>query len=222
MSKIILFGGHGHVARLLTPMLVQAGHSVTSVIRNPEQVPAIAELGGNAVVSSIEDLDIAGFATLIEGHDAIVWSAGAGGGNPARTAAIDRDAAIYSMQAARLAGVHRYLMVSWSASQIDHPIPQSEPFFHYAQAKMIADAVLRDSGLDYTIIAPGTLTHDPATGRIGDAVRPGSVPRADVAATTLAALENPASIGRSYRFTSGAETIADYVADPAHADTPHP
>lgn len=216
MSKVIIFGGHGHVARLLTPLLVDAGYAVTSVIRNPEQAATLTELGASPVVSSIEDMSIDDFAELISGHDAVIWSAGAGGGNPQRTEAIDRDAAIFSMQGARLAGVTRYLMVSWSASGIGHPIPQSQDFFHYAQAKMIADAVLRDSGLDYTIIGPASLTHDAATGRIGNVEGAGTVPRADVAATVFAALEDPSSIGRTYRFASGDTPVAEYIAGAAH------
>ncbi len=41
---------------------------------------------------------------LVRGHDAVLWSAGAGGGSVDRTWAIDRDAAVLSVQAAARAG----------------------------------------------------------------------------------------------------------------------
>lgn len=212
MSSILLIGGHGHVARALTPMLTDAGHTVTAVIRDPGQVAALTAPGVTPVVSDIATLDIAGFAELITGHDAVIWSAGAGGGNPDRTRAVDLDAAVYSMQGALRAGVRRYVMVSWAGSRLAHGVPQSQPFFHYAQAKTIADAVLRDSGLDYTVIAPGPLTHDEATGGYGPAGDGENVPRADVAALTAAALADPASIGRTYRFNSGGKSAAEFLA----------
>ncbi|HPU39468.1 MAG TPA: NAD(P)H-binding protein [Microthrixaceae bacterium] len=212
MSRIILFGGHGHVARLATPLLVQAGHTVTSIIRNPDQVAALVELGAEPVVADLEKLTIEGFGGLIDGHDTIAWAAGAGGGSPSRTWAIDRDAAVYSVQAALIGDVRRYLMVSWSGSRIDHRIAQTDDFFPYSQAKAIADSVIRDSGLDYTIVAPGRLTNDPASGGVERADDAGSVSRADVAALVVAALDNPASIGRTYRFNSGTIAPADFIA----------
>jgi len=212
MSSILLIGGHGHVARALTPLLTDAGHTVTSVIRNPEQVDALTAPGVSPTVTDIETLDIAGFTELISGHDAVIWSAGAGGGNPARTRAVDLDAAVFSMQGALAAGVRRYLMVSWAGSRLEHGVPQDRPFFHYAQAKTIADAVLRDSGLDYTVIAPGPLTHDEPTGGFGAPTESANVPRADVAALTAAALADPASIGRTYRFNGGGRPAAEFLA----------
>ncbi len=112
MSRILIIGGHGKVALLLAPLLIARGDEVTSVIRNPGHAADVAATGSTPVVADIEGLDVAGLTTLFTGHAAIVWSAGAGGGSPARTYAVDRDAAIRSMDAAADAGVDRYVMVS--------------------------------------------------------------------------------------------------------------
>ncbi|RLK52615.1 NAD(P)H-binding protein [Microbacterium telephonicum] len=212
MSAILLIGGHGKVARLLTPLLLADGDTVTSVVRNPDHVTEIGALGAEAVVADAETMTLDEWRGLVEGHDAVVWSAGAGGGSPARTNAIDRDAAVLSMQAALAEGVRRYVMVSWAGSRLDHGIPQSESFFTYAQAKAVADAVLRDSELEWTVIAPSTLTEEPGTGGVAEAKPGGSVPRADVAAVVAAALRTPASIGRTFRFDAGATTVAEFVS----------
>src|SRR5690606_28882409 len=95
--EIALIGGHGKVALLAAPLLVEAGHSVRSVIRDPDHVADVEATGARAVVTDIETLDAAGWDALLEGADAVVWSAGAGGGNPARTRAVDLDAAVASM-----------------------------------------------------------------------------------------------------------------------------
>ena len=143
----------------------------------------------------------------------MVWSAGAGGGNPSRTYAVDRDAAIRSMDAAAAADVLRYVMVSWVGSRADHGIAPDASFFPYADAKWAADAHLAASALDWTILAPGTLTLDPPTGRIAlDPDDGGAVPRADVAAVIAATIADDATIGRTIRFGGGDEVIGHAIA----------
>ena len=164
--RIAIFGGHGKIALLLAPMLVEAGHQVTSVVRNPDHVADVEATGATAVVSSVEDADVDSLTSLLQGADAVVWSAGAGGGNPERTYAVDRDAAIRSMEAAVAAGVERYVMVSFSGSTLDALVPEDNPFRHYQDAKIAADEHLRGTALAWTILGPGTLTHEPSTGTV--------------------------------------------------------
>ncbi|WP_420369163.1 SDR family oxidoreductase [Curtobacterium sp. L1-20] len=211
MSNVILFGGHGKVALLATRILTDRGHTVTSVIRDAGQSDEVRAHGGEPRVADIQQQTLTDFAELVHGHDAVVWSAGAGGGSADRTWAIDRDAAILSVQGTAKAGVDRYVMVSWSGSVLDHGVPQDDDFFAYAQSKMVADAVVRDSGLRWTVVAPSTLTDDEPTGSVGWDGSSGQVPRGDVAHVVADALESDAAVGRTLRFTGGATPIADFV-----------
>src|SRR5699024_12189878 len=93
-------------------------------------------------------------------------AAGAGGGNPDRTYAVDRDAAIASMDAAQGAGVKRYIMISYLGSSLDHGVSEDHSFYPYAQSKALADEHLMDSDLDWTILGPGALTDDEPVGLI--------------------------------------------------------
>lgn len=214
MSRIIVFGGHGRVALLLAPLLVARGDEVTAVIRNPAHAEEVAETGATPLVADVENADADAIAGLVAGHDAIVWSAGAGGGNPQRTYAVDRDAAIRSMTAARTAGVRRYVMVSWIGSHADHGVDPEDGFFAYADAKWAADEHLAGTDLDWTILGPGTLTFDAPTGRIEiDAAGHGSVARADVAAVIAQALAEPATVGRTIRFGNGTEGASVPIAE---------
>ncbi len=115
MSNVILFGGHGKVALLATRILTDRGHTVTSVIRDPDQADEIRAHGGQPHVADIQQQTLTDFAELIHGHDAVVWSAGAGGGSADRTWAIDRDAAILSVQGAAKAG---WTGTSWSPGPV--------------------------------------------------------------------------------------------------------
>ena len=210
MARILLIGGHGKVALLLEPLLQTAGHHVTAVIREAAQAPDVASAGATPLVIDIEQLDLDQTTNLVAGNDIVIWSAGAGGGDPERTVAVDRDAAIRSIDAAVAAGVPRYLMVSYFGAGADHGVDPSDSFYAYAEAKTAADAHLRASGLDWTILAPSALTLDEPTGRIdATATASDSVPRGDVAAVIAAAVAEPASIGRTIRFNSGDTPIAE-------------
>ncbi|MFB7885570.1 NAD(P)H-binding protein [Microbacterium sp. NPDC056057] len=213
MARILIFGGHGRVALLLEPLLAAQGHTVTAVIRNADHEAAVAATGAQPLVADIEALDVDQLENVIAGNDVVVWSAGAGGGNPSRTYAVDRDAAIRSMEAALAADVLRYVMVSWVGSRADHGIEPDASFFPYADAKWAADAHLAASALDWTILAPGTLTLDPPTGRIAlDPADGGAVARADVAAVIAATIADDTTIGRTIRFGAGDEVIGHAIA----------
>lgn len=212
MSNITIIGGHGKVALLLEPLLVAAGHRVGAVIRDPKQAADVEATGATPIVKDVETLSTEELAGLLNGSDVIVWSAGAGGGNPSRTYAVDRDAAIRVIDAAGRTGANRFVMVSYLGAGTDHGVPAEDSFFPYAESKAAADAHLRDSGLDWTVVAPGQLTLDSPTGRIQ--VSPdgrGSVPRADVAAVAAAVIAEPASIGRTIGFISGPTPIAEAI-----------
>ena len=212
MSRVLIIGGHGKVALRLAPLLVARGDQVTAVVRNPEHEADVAATGASPVVADVERLDVDQIAAVLRGHDAVVWSAGAGGGSPARTYAVDRDAAIRSMEAAQAAGVMRYVMVSYIGSRPDHGVPETNSFYAYAEAKAAADEHLRASSLDWTILGPGPLTLDEPTGLIEvDAPGRGRVSRGDVAAVVAAALADDSTIGRTIAFGSGHTPIAQAI-----------
>lgn len=212
MARIVILGGHGKIALLAAPLLTQRGDSVTAVIRNPQHADEVAATGAVPHVADIEQLDAHGIAEILVGHDAVVWSAGAGGGDPQRTLAVDRDAAIRSMDAAQLAGVPRYVMVSYFRSSPEHGVPPENSFFHYAEAKAAADEHLRASALDWTVLGPSALTLGEATGHIdAQAETSGEVSRADVAAVIAATLADDSTVRRTIRFNAGDVPIAEAI-----------
>jgi uncharacterized protein YbjT (DUF2867 family) len=87
-------------------------------------------------------------------------------------------------------------------------------FAIYLRAKARADEELRASGLDWTIVRPGRLTDDPGTGRVqaGAGVGRADVPRDDVAATLLAVLDEPGTVGVTFEVVGGETPIAEAVA----------
>lgn len=217
MTNIVLIGGHGKVALLAAPLLSEAGEEVSSWIRKPEQIDEVEETGAKAVVLDVQNASTEELTTAFEGIDVVVWTAGAGGGDPERTWAVDRDAAIRSMDAAERAGVGRYVMVSYLGAGPDHGVPEDDSFYAYAQSKTEADAHLRDSSLRWTILGPGSLTLDEPSGRIrvvedGQKVEDTSTSRANVARAILEAVRNDVSVGRTVNFVDGDEPIDEVFA----------
>ena len=101
MSRIVIVGGHGKVALLLAPLLAGRGDQVVSLIRAPAQSGDVTAAGAEPLGLSVEEAGLGELTQAFEGADAVMWSAGAGGkGGPERTDAIDRVAAIRSMEAA--------------------------------------------------------------------------------------------------------------------------
>ncbi|WP_446665894.1 NAD(P)H-binding protein [Flexivirga sp. B27] len=218
MSSVAIIGGHGKIAMQLAKLLVAQGHQVRSLFRNEDHAPEVAATGATPVVADVENLDVPALRDLLNGVDAVVWSAGAGGGNPARTYAVDRDAAIRSMNATAEQGIDRYVMVSYFGASTDHGVPEDNSFFAYAEAKAAADEYLRGTGLRWTIVGPSRLTDDEPTGRI-EVKGPGhedlasdSVTRADVAAVVAALLSADNTVGEFVQFNNGDTPIADAVA----------
>jgi uncharacterized protein YbjT (DUF2867 family) len=219
MSRIVIIGGHGKVALHLARILTEQGDQVTSSIRNPDHAGDIGATGAHPVVADIEHLDTGALADLLAGHDAVVFSAGAGGGDPARTYAVDRDAAIRVIDAAGQSGVRRFVMVSYFGAGPDHGVPEDSSFYPYAEAKAAADAHLRATDLNWTVLGPSRLTLDPATGRIDVGTGPGpegaekgQVSRENVALVAAAALSDGSTIHRTIDFNNGDLPIPEALA----------
>ena len=212
--RVVIAGGHGQIALLLEQLLSRRGDTVIGLVRNPDHVPDVESRGAQGVVLDLERASVDELAQVVGGADAVVFAAGGGpGSGPARKETVDKNAAILLADAAEQAGVRRYLMVSSMGT--DRADPDSDDVFQvYLTAKTAADDDLRSRDLDWTILQPGRLTDEPGTGRItlDAAAEPREVSRADVAATLVGALDEPATVRRQVTVLSGDLPIAEALA----------
>ena len=191
--RVLVAGAHGKTARRLVRMLVEDGHEVRGLVRKEEQTGDVEADGAEPVLVDLEAEEVeGGVGEAVEGCDAIVFAAGAGpGSGDERKETMDYGGAAKLVEAAEERGVRRYLMLS--AMGASDPEGGSEAMRPYLRAKARADERLKESGLDYTIIRPGSLTEDEGTGSVEAAEslgRRGEIPREDVARTLAAALED--------------------------------
>ncbi|KAK4545271.1 hypothetical protein LTR36_003451 [Oleoguttula mirabilis] len=234
----LIFGGSGKCARHITRLLAAEGHTVHSIIRNPDQKSDIESLGGKPIVQSIEEASVEDLAKTITQSKAttVLWCAGAGGGNPERTKAVDNEGAIRSMDATAQAGVKRYIIIS--AIDVRDRSNKPEPEWYddndrqrsekvwgfigpYMQAKFAADRNLvtenERRGLEFTIVRPGGLTNEPGKGTIaaGKVHLDAMISREDVAKMVVECIKNDSTKGLAIDCVGGDTPIADAVAQVA-------
>jgi nucleoside-diphosphate-sugar epimerase len=231
----LIFGGSGKVSRQLTKLLTSQSPpwTVYSLIRSSAQTSSLEALGAKPIVQSIEDSSVSELASTIKKYNpnVIIWSAGAGGGDPSRTEKVDRDGAIKSMDAAAEAGVKRYIIVSAiDIRNRDKSVPdwyneedvkRSDGMWNsigaYAKAKLGADTELRNGnskrGLEYTIVRPGTLLDEPAAGKVdaGKVHLQKGISRADVAGVILETIKNKGTIGLAFDVVGGDTPVEEAV-----------
>lgn len=220
-GRVVILGGHGKVAQIATAKLIHAGFVVDAVIRDAAQSDDIKGLGAQPVVLDMEAASVDDFVEQFSGAAAIVFAAGAGGGNPKRARAVDYEAATRTVMAAGNAEVKRFVMLSYyHADTYIQRVKPDEKFYPYAKAKHDADAFLRNSQLDYTILGPGLLTNEDETGRViidSDhdqsltwKDRPAS--RANVAGVIARVVESGAAVRQTLNFGDGNERIVEIVS----------
>lgn len=208
--NVLIIGANGQIGQHVVRKIQESsGHNAIAMVRKEEQKAKFEEQGVKTALVDLEG-SIETIANAAKEADAVVFTAGSGGHTGAdKTVMIDLDGAIKSMEAAKQAGVKRFIIVS--AIGVHHRDRWMNSAPYYSAAKHYADVWLEKSSLDYTIIRPGGLTNEPGTGKVKVAVDLGygKIPREDVAAAIVASLENSQTIGKSFDMIGGETLIED-------------
>ncbi len=214
--RVAIIGGTGFVGSYIVDALVEAEHTPRLLVRpghegrvrHPDRVELVS--------GDVADGDA--LASLLQGADAVIYLIGILRESPARGItfeALQQEGALRVIDAARDAGVGRFLLMSANGVRAD-----GTP---YQRTKARAEAYLAESGLDWTVLRP-SVVFGPPRGRMEFATQlcrdligaplPGPLffpglrlDRAgafqlspvhvqDVASAFRAALESPGTIGR--------------------------
>ena len=212
MSNVFVIGAAGKIGTRLVRKLVVRGHRVGALHRKREQEDTLSAIGATPIFGSLQIIDARSLANIIAGCDVVVFTAGAGGAGIEQTNAIDGRGLETAVDAAKLAGVRRFILVS-AFPEAWREKDNSKGFENYIAVKKLADAYLADTELDWVILRPGTLFDEPGTGMIkANAALPyGNVTRDDVAETLVALIEEQGVRRSIVELTNGDETIADAI-----------
>ena len=210
--KVFILGISGAIGALLADKLPTGGTEVHGLVRKPAQQADLAARGVETTVGELSTMSAAELARAAAGSDAIVYTAGSNGGTREVTKAIDGDGVTKALEAARLAGVNRFVLVSVlpeSWRERDNP----EEVEYYFAVKKQADIAVTRSDLDWVILRPSLLVDDPALGTIslGPAEAHGEIARADVAETLTELLLEPRIRRQILELNTGTTPIREAV-----------
>lgn len=210
--NVAVVGANGQIGKQVIGLLKESSeHTPKAIVRKEEQARTFEQDG---VQSSLVDLEgtVDDITNGLKGADAVVFTAGSGGKTGAdKTLLIDLDGAVKTMEAAKQAGINRFIMVS--ALQAHNRENWNESIKPYYVAKHFADRALEQSGLTYTIIRPGGLLNEAGTGKVtaGENLSRESIPREDVAATIVASLDEERTFNKGFDLISGNDGIEEAV-----------
>lgn len=209
--NVVVAGGHGQIGQRLLRLLAERGDRACGLVRKPDHADDLERLGATPVICDLEEQE--NLAACVAGAEAVVFAAGAGpGSGPERKRTVDLAGAVKLIDAARVTGIRRYVMVS--AMGAADPGAGAEQMRPYLEAKSEADAALARSGLDFTIVRPGILTDDPGTGAVaaGPDVGRGEISRDDVAAVLVAVLDaGDVTAGKTFNVVAGETPVEQAV-----------
>lgn len=194
--RILILGATGPTGRLLVEQALADGHDVTALARNPKRLsithPRLAVVTGDATDSrSLEN--------AMRGQDAVLCALGAG--NSLRSDIASRAVAAL-IPAMRSQGLKRIILLSsfgvgdsYRQASLVQRLAYRTMLRNIFADKAKADAMLRDSALDWTLVYPTLLTNGPRTGacRAGERLAMkgmAKISRADVAGFMLSQLSS--------------------------------
>ncbi|RKQ34004.1 SDR family oxidoreductase [Oceanobacillus halophilus] len=212
--KVLVVGANGQIGKHLVSFIQDSDKlKAKAMIRKQEQASYFENLGAETAVVDLEG-DIDTIAKACEDVDAMVFTAGSGPHTGKdKTIMVDLDGAVKTVEAAKKAGVKRYVMISSFDTSREAIQAAPSSFAPYVAAKHYADEWLKRTDLDYTIIHPGLLTNDEGTGQVEAAskVERGEIPREDVASVIVASLENDSTIRKEFQIVTGTTPVKDAV-----------
>ncbi|MDQ3963530.1 MAG: complex I NDUFA9 subunit family protein [Actinomycetota bacterium] len=150
--KIVVAGGTGFLGRYITRSLLDAGHAVTVLGRDPSKVPGIPQLSGADAIHG-DATEPASLEGVFDGVDAVVCAVQLPNYPievPRKRLTFDRydrQGAENLLAAASGAGVARFVYISGAGAD-----PRSGKTWYRAKGR--AEATLRNSELSWAIVRP--------------------------------------------------------------------
>lgn len=210
--KVAIIGANGKVGSRLGRLLAENGDEPVGFIRNLEQAEQLEAHGIQTVVADLIETDTEEFTRLLKTCDAVVFTAGAGGAGDELTTAIDGEGLVKIAEAAELANVRRFLLVS-AFPDAGRGKDMSASFEHYMKIKRQSEVDLVKTALEWTILRPGTLTDEAGKGKVnlGYTLMYDTISREDVAYTLAELLKYPGTAGQILEVVQGEEPIESAV-----------
>lgn len=162
VSRLLIVGAGGRTGSLLCDLAARKGHIVTTLGRSP--MPADAKSAAHRQITG-DARDAAVVSEALEDQDAVITTVAAQGRGPDTMVSDITRTVLSEMDKS---GVNRIVVTSSRNVAATKPwlvVAPTKWFFRHIYADLVrAEQLVRDSGLDWTIVRAVMLTDDPPRG----------------------------------------------------------
>lgn len=212
MEQILVAGANGTTGKKIVQLLHESQYfNPIAMVRKEDELPYFKAKNIDTVLGDLEE-DIS--HVFKNNIDKVLFAAGSGGKN---VVVVDQEGAKRLIDASKKNNIRKFVMLSSMGA--DEP-SKAEELQDYLKAKHNADEYLKDSGLNYAIVRPGSLTNDELTNKIELARKlnkRGKISRNDVAQTLVHVLNDDVANKATFEILSG-ETLIGEALDKVSAD----
>lgn len=205
MHTILVAGAHGKIGKKVISLLTSSQYfTPVAMVRKKEYYEDFKSQNVKVVLADLTE----NVAHALNNIDKVIFAAGSGGEN---LIAVDQEGAKNLIREARKANVKKFVMLSSLGAE--NPV-ESDELKDYLKAKHNADEFLKQSGLNYTIVRPGTLNDNPGKGTIKLESRlseAGEISRDDVAQTLVRALHDDSPNEITFEIIAGDTPIGEAI-----------
>jgi putative NADH-flavin reductase len=198
-QRLFLLGATGGTGQHLVSQALQQGRDVTAFVRNPGKLTRHDRL---VVIGWSSGDGPEQVADQMRGHDAVISTLGV---RAFKSGGLIERSARLLVPAMERAGVRRLVFTSAFGVLASHQLPfvprtmQRLLLGEVYADKAAGEALIRASGLDWTLVYPSMLTTGPKTGkyRVGEQLELRGLPklsRADLADALLAQVDDATSV----------------------------
>ena len=203
MERVLVAGANGTTGKQIVKLLKESQYfEPVAMVRKEAQMEQFNQDNIEAVLGDLEN----DLSHTTKNIDKVLFAAGSGGKN---VVGVDQEGAKNLIKQSTKDNIKKFVMLSSMGA--DNP-EQAEELKDYLKAKHNADEFLKESNLKYTIVRPGSLTNEKATGTISIAEklnRRGEITRADVAQTLVRSLHDDAPVNQTFEILSGNTLIGE-------------
>ncbi|SDW09294.1 SDR family oxidoreductase [Flavobacterium degerlachei] len=202
MENILVAGANGTTGKKIVDILNKSqNYNPIAMVRKEDQQAYFKDQNIQTVLGDLEADVTSVFSNPI---DRVIFAAGSAGKN---VIGVDQEGAKKLIDASKKANIKKFVMLSSMGADKPEEATQLQD---YLKAKHNADEYLKNSGLSYSIVRPGTLTNDSKLEMIElqqKLNKHGEISRADVAQTLVQSLEDKTAANATFEIIKGETSI---------------
>jgi uncharacterized protein YbjT (DUF2867 family) len=199
--KVLVVGATGTLGRQIVRHAIDQGHQVRCLVRSQRKAAFLKEWGAELVGGTLRDKNT--IIAALEGMDAVIDAATARATDSASIKQVDWDGKVNLIQAAKTAGVDRFIFFSILNAEKYPNVPLME-------IKRCTEKFIAESGLKYTILRPCgfmqgligqyaiPMLDNQTVWITGESTAIAYMDTQDIAKFAVRALEVPETVGQSY------------------------